>query len=237
MANFLQVTPQLWQLKLGAVNSFLLKTDDGLLVVDSGYPNKTDKFFAAVRETGNNPDDIRHLVITHGHIDHAGGAAEIKRQTGARTYAHKIDLQLIEKGEAARPGTSLIPGIIPALVYFFFIKFGGSKYETFPVDQLLEHGQVLPFCGGIEIIHTPGHSAGQVALLLKKEGILIAGDICSNVGGLGYSILNEDIALARETLLKAAKYPFNRAVFGHGDPLNEKANQQILERFSGTKLR
>jgi glyoxylase-like metal-dependent hydrolase (beta-lactamase superfamily II) len=237
MANYIKVTPQLWQLKLGAVNSYLLKTEDGLLLVDSGYPNKTEQLYAAVKETGNNPEEIRHLILTHGHIDHAGGAAEIKKRTGARIYAHKIDLELIEKGEAARPGTSLTPGIIPALVYFFFIKFGGSKYEPVSVDQLLEDGEVFPFCGGIEIIHTPGHSAGQVALLLKKEGILIAGDICSNVGGLNYSVLNEDIALARQTILKVAKFPFKRVVFGHGDPLNENASQLMLKRFSNSKLK
>ena len=75
MSNVLQITPRLWQLKMGMVNSFLLKTDDGLLLIDSGWPNKTEKIFAAVRESGHNPAGIRHLVLTHGHIDHAGSAA------------------------------------------------------------------------------------------------------------------------------------------------------------------
>src|SRR6516225_3990649 len=101
MSNVLQITPRLWQLKMGMVNSFLLKTDDGLLMIDAGWPNKTEKIFAAVRESG--------------HIDHAGSAAEVRRRTGARTYAHSIDLELINKGEAERPGTTVTPGFIPTI--------------------------------------------------------------------------------------------------------------------------
>jgi glyoxylase-like metal-dependent hydrolase (beta-lactamase superfamily II) len=126
MSNVLQITPRLWQLKMGIVNSFLLKTDDGLLMIDAGWPNKTEKIFAAVRESGHNPADIRHLVLTHGHIDHAGSAAEVRRRTGARTYAHAIDLELINKGEAVRPGTTVTPGFIPAIAYLLIIKPGGT---------------------------------------------------------------------------------------------------------------
>jgi len=43
---------------MGMVNSFLLKTDDGLLLIDAGWPHKTEKLFAAVRESGHNPADI-----------------------------------------------------------------------------------------------------------------------------------------------------------------------------------
>ena len=237
MPNVLQVTPSVWQLKMGMVNSYLLETEDGLLLIDAGWPNKIDKIFAAVRESGHNPTDIRHLVLTHGHIDHAGSAAEVRRRTGARTYAHAIDLELINKGQAVRPGTTITPGFIPAIAYLFFIKPGGTTYESFPVDQVLKDGEVLPMAGGIEVIHSPGHCAGHVALLLRQDGVLIAGDICSNIMGLSYSVLNEDISLARQTILRVATYPFERSVFGHGKPLDKRANQQLKERFSDTRLR
>jgi glyoxylase-like metal-dependent hydrolase (beta-lactamase superfamily II) len=84
----------------------------------------------------------------------------------------------------------------------------------------------------VEVIHSPGHCAGHVALLLRHEGVLIAGDICSNVMGLGYSILNEDRALARKSILRVADYPFEQSVFGHGNPLKKRANISLKERFS-----
>ena len=191
MATTLQLTPRLWQLKLGVVNSFLLETEDGLLIIDTGYPNSADKLFAAVRETGHDPANIRHLLLTHCHIDHAGSTAEVRRRTGARTYAHRIDADLISRGEAERHGTTVTPGLIPALIYRFFIKNEGTHFEPLPIDQPLEHGEVLPLAGGVEIIHTPGHSAGHIALLLKQEGVLVASDLCAHVMGLSYSTVKE----------------------------------------------
>lgn len=231
MSNGLQISPHLWQLKMGMVNAYLLETDDGLLLVDAGWPNKTEVLFKAVQESGHNPADIRHLVLTHGHIDHAGSGAEVRRRTGARTYAHASDLELITKGEAERPGTTVTPGIIPAITYLIFIKPGGTTYESFAVDQTLKDGETLPMASDIEVVHSPGHCAGHIALLLRQEAILVAGDICSNIMGLSYSVLNEDRALARKSILRVAAYPFERAVFGHGKPLDKRANQLLKERF------
>jgi glyoxylase-like metal-dependent hydrolase (beta-lactamase superfamily II) len=232
MSNVLQVSPRLWQLKMGMVNAYLLEIDDGVLLVDAGWPNKTEAIFNAVRESGHNPADIRHLVLTHGHIDHAGSAAEVRRRTGARTYAHAADLELITTGEAYRPGSTVTPGIIPAIAYLIFIKPGGTTYKSLAVDQTLEDGEMLPMANDIEVIHSPGHCAGHIVLLLRQEGILIAGDICSNIMGLSYSVLNEDRALARKSILRVAAYPFERAVFGHGKPLYKWAIQLLKERFS-----
>ena len=234
MPNALQIPPRLWQLKLGVVNSFLLETEDGLLLIDTGYPNSTEKLFAAVHETGHDPAHIRHLLLTHCHIDHAGSAAEVRRRTGARTYAHVTDAPLITQGIAERHDTTRIPGLVPSLIYLLFIKYAGTIYEPVPIDQPLQHGELLPLAGGIEVIHTPGHSAGHMALLLRQEGVLVAADLCSHMMGLSYSTVNEDIALAQQSILRVVDYPFERAVFGHGNPLDRQANQQLRDKFSGS---
>lgn len=236
MASALRVVRSLWQIPLGTVNAYLLESTDGLVLIDAGWPDKTEAIFRAVRETGHDPQQIRHLVLTHGHIDHAGSAAQIVAQTGARTYAHAADLDLISKGQAEHPGTSVTPGIIPHLVYRFFIKPGGTSYQPFNVDELLEHGKSLPMATDVEVIHSPGHCAGHSALLLRNEGVLIAGDICSNVMGLGYSVVNEDRTLARESILRVAEYPFEQAVFGHGKPLSTQANRRLKEHFANTRV-
>lgn len=127
--------------------------------------------------------------------------------------------------------------MIPAIAYLLFIKPGGTTYESFPIDQTLKDGETLPMANDIEVIHSPGHCAGHIALVLRQEGILIAGDICSNITGLSFSVLNEDRALARKSLLRVAAYPFERAVFGHGKLMDKRANQLLKERFSYTKLR
>lgn len=232
MSNALQISRGLWELKMGMVNAYLLESMDGLVLIDAGWPNKTDAIFKAVQDSGHNPLDIRHLVLTHGHIDHAGSGADVLQRTGARSYAHAADLDLIREGKAEHAGTSVTPGIVPRLVYLLFIKPGGTSYKRFTVDQTLQDGERLPMAPDIEVIHSPGHCAGHIALLLRQEGVLIAGDICSNVMGLGYSVINEDRALARKSILKVAEYPFERAVFGHGNSIDKRANELLKEKFS-----
>ena len=210
------------------VNAYLLRSADGLVLIDAGWPGKADAIFKAVHDAGHEPKQIRHLVLTHGHIDHAGSAADVIKRTGARSYAHAADQDLINKGQAEHLGTTITPGLVPKLIYLAFIKPGGTTYKSFAIDQSLVDGQSLPMAPDIRVIHTPGHSAGHVALLLQKEGLLIAGDICSNVMGLGYSILNEDRALARHSILRVAESSFERAVFGHGKPL-DKTGECITE--------
>ena len=221
---------------MGMVNAYLLATPDGLVLIDAGWPNKADDLFRAVQDSGHDPKDIRHLVLTHGHIDHAGSAAEVLQRTGARAYAHPADLDLINTGTAEHPGTSVTPGIVPKIAYLLFIKPGGTTYRGFAVDQTLEDGERLPMAPDVEIIHSPGHCAGHIAFLLRHEGILIAGDICSNVMGLGYSVLNEDRALARKSILRVAESSFERAVFGHGKSLDKRANELLIQRFSDASL-
>jgi glyoxylase-like metal-dependent hydrolase (beta-lactamase superfamily II) len=187
-------------------------------------------------EYSHDPAEIRHVLLTHGHVDHAGSAAEISRRTGAKVYVHAADLPLTAKGEAGYDGITVTPGIIPKLVYRFVIQPGGSTYESFPIEKTIGDGEILPFANDIQVIHTPGHSAGHVSFLLPGEGILIAGDICANVMGLSYSTINEDRALARESILKAAEFPFDQAVFGHGNPLKKRADQLLNQRFTDAKL-
>jgi glyoxylase-like metal-dependent hydrolase (beta-lactamase superfamily II) len=236
MSNALQITRDLWGLKMGMVNAYLLRSADGLVLIDAGWPKKMDAIFQAVHDAGHDPNGIRHLVLTHGHIDHAGSAADVIQRTGARSYAHAADLDLINNGQAEHHGTTVTPGVVPKLIYLAFIKPGGTTYKPFAIDQTLEDGQSLPMAPDVEVIHSPGHSAGHVALLLRNEGLLIAADVCSNVMGLGYSVLNEDRALARKSILRLAEYPFERAVFGHGKPLDRRANALLEGRFLDARV-
>ncbi len=237
MSQITQVSTRLWQIEIGIVNVYLIKTNDGLVLVDAAWPNKADEILAGVRQTGHDPAYIRHLLLTHGHVDHAGSAAEIIRRTGAKVCVHAADLDFTTKGEAGYDGITVTPGLIPSLVFRLVIKRGGTKYESFPVDKTIEDGEILSFANDIEVIHTPGHCAGHVSFLLPQDGVLIAGDICSNVMGLSYATINEDRALARASILKVADFPFEQAVFGHGNPLKKRANQLLKERFAATKLK
>src|SRR5258707_11776036 len=105
---------------MGTANTFLIEGDDGLTLIDAGYPGKEAAVFGAIRGLGRSPDQLKHLIFTHGHPDHIGSAAAIVRETGARTYMHPLDIPMAERGGLFRPmraAAGLLRRVLCKLVY------------------------------------------------------------------------------------------------------------------------
>jgi ribonuclease BN (tRNA processing enzyme) len=85
---------------MGMANAFLIEGDDDWTLIDAGYPGKGAAVFGAIRGLGRSPDQVKHLIFTHGHPDHIGSAAAFVRETGARTYMHPLDIPMAESGGA-----------------------------------------------------------------------------------------------------------------------------------------
>jgi glyoxylase-like metal-dependent hydrolase (beta-lactamase superfamily II) len=92
----------------------------------------------------------------------------------------------------------------------------GERREPVAIDQPLTAGEIRSIAGGIEVIHTPGHCAGQVALLWGLGRRLFAGDGCMNIMGLGDPVGFESLEEGRESQRKVASLSFEAAGFGHG---------------------
>ncbi|HWK06610.1 MAG TPA: MBL fold metallo-hydrolase [Puia sp.] len=225
-----QISSRVYQISLGVVNAFVVE-DEGLTLIDTGVKGSADKIFAALKKGGKDPGDIRRIILTHAHPDHSGSVAELKRRLNVPVWAHAEDAKLIEQGIAGRQPMELSPGIINWLVYHLVIKRAANSIEAVRVDRQLADNELLPIAGGIQVLHTPGHSAGHLSLLVKNEGVLIAADICANGGGLGLSILYEDTVLGVKSILKAASFDFDIALFGHGGPLVGEANRKMKNKF------
>lgn len=224
-----KITANLYQIKLGLVNVYVID-DDGLTLIDTGYKNSTDKIFEAIKKAGKNPNDIKRVILTHSHPDHAGSAAEIKRRLNIPVFAHEEDAKIIEQGIGGRIPFVLTPGIVNWLVFNLMIKNGDPNIEALQIDEKLKDGDVIS--GGIQVIHTPGHCAGHIVMLIKNENALIAGDLCANVMGLALSTVHEDKELAIQSIHKAAAFNFDTAVFGHGNALKKNASKKIKEKFT-----
>src|ERR1700746_715665 len=137
---------------MGMANAFLIEGDDGLTLIDAGFPAKEAAVFGAIDGIGRSADQLRHLVFTHGHPDHIGSAAAIVRKTGARTYMHPLDIPTAESGGPFRPLKGA-PGLLrPVLCRLFFHP--NERVEPVTIDEPLTDGEYLPVAGGIEVIHT-----------------------------------------------------------------------------------
>ncbi len=227
------VVPQVYQISLGIVNAFLLESNDDLVLIDTGTPGSADKILGAVRALGKRPSDIKQILITHLHADHTGSLAALKTATSAPVYMHPVDAALVRIGIAGRP-MKPAPGVMPRLMVTMLRLRGAPVVEAVETDHEVNDGDTLPIAGGIEVIHTPGHSAGQVAFLWPQNGgVLFAGDVAGNVGNkLGISIVYEDMPLGMKSLERLSRMPFATAIFGHGGPIVNAASEQFHQKFS-----
>jgi glyoxylase-like metal-dependent hydrolase (beta-lactamase superfamily II) len=220
---------------MGMSNAFLIEGNDGLTLIDAGYPGKEAAVFEAIRGLGGSPDQLKHLIFTHGHPDHIGSAAAIVRETGASTYMHPLDIPIAESGGPFRPMRGA-PGFLGQVMCKLFFH-PNERMEPVGIDQHLTPGEILPIAGGFEVIPTPGHCAGQVALLWRPGRMLLAGDACMNVIGLGDPVGFENLNDGRASQRKLASLAFDAAGFGHGAPIARDASTRFRNKWGSEERR
>src|SRR5262249_7730031 len=157
-------------------NAFIVEGDNGLIVVDTGIPGKAATILDAVRAIGREPAEIRQILVTHCHSDHAGSLAELKRLTGATAAMHTEDAAMVRAGKSMRPLTPA-PGLLNGLICRFLMPSVPTEIEPAEIEHELEDEATIPDAGGLRAIHVPGHCAGQLAFLWPRHGgVLIVAD-------------------------------------------------------------
>ncbi len=172
-APTLQVTP----LTLGMMSRiFLVQGDAGVIVVDAGMRGQTNRIIGALAQREIAPQDVRLLLITHGHLDHFGGAKALQARTGAPVAVHAQD------ADALRAGRNL-PTFTPTSWPSALLMRVGASLMQGHADSALEPDIVFTTPWRLddygiagEVIHTPGHTPGSVTLLLDN-GVAIVGDL------------------------------------------------------------
>jgi glyoxylase-like metal-dependent hydrolase (beta-lactamase superfamily II) len=139
--------------------------DDGgeITLIDAGLPDDAPKVLAYLERTGRKPSQVKRIVLTHRHGDHAGAVAALVAATGAEVFAHPDEAGAIASA-SLRPGAQTAP----------LVK------EIKP----LQDGDVVPVFEGLRAVHTPGHTAGHLCLYLPERKVLFTGDAMLNRGGV-----------------------------------------------------
>lgn len=227
--GLIPLLPGIFRIDLGLVNAWLI-TGERPCLVDAGYDRSVPAILAAIEEAGLSPMDIADIVVTHHHPDHAGGLAALREATGARVWMHPDDAALVERGIGVRE-LHPAPGAINRLLHRALIAGGPGTIPPCPVDERVAGGTV-PAGGGLEAIHTPGHSAGHLVFRFAGHGgLLFAGDVASNIPSLRLSIVYEDLTMGRRTLGELGRLDFTVACFGHGSPILHGAAERIRRRW------
>ncbi len=195
----------------GIVKSFLVCGDDRLILVDTGFSDAdADIIMNAIKDMDHKHEDLKLCILTHRHGDHTGGLKKLKKTLKFQVMAHELDMPAIR------------------------------KTTGYDVEHVVRGGERLPDCGGINVLHTPGHTAGHISLHLPRIKTLIAGDAIVSAGEhlvVSPAYLSSDPETANQSVRRLIEMNLDleRLLVGHGDDVYEGAKSNLSRIFAGPR--
>jgi glyoxylase-like metal-dependent hydrolase (beta-lactamase superfamily II) len=214
----------------GVANTFIVEDAPGLVVIDAGMPHRARQIVRAIQALGHDPQQVQLILITHGHIDHAGSAVELRKLTGAPIAMHADDLRLVEtRTLKIPPGRTATTEMIGTLLRMFGWVV---PLDTFTPDVWLTEEQSLREFGfDACIAHTPGHTAGSVSMLCS-DGTMFVGDAILNMAHVAFPLFWEDAAAAYSSALKIHALKPRVCFTAHGRDFDPSELDQFIARIS-----
>ena len=217
----------------------LVFDEEEMVLIDCGYPGFLPVIEAAAKAEGIDIGRLTKIIITHHDFDHMGALAAFKRaypgiqllsSAGEESYISGREKSLrLQQAEALYPA---LPEEQKEGARQFHAML--EAVEAAAVDVLLTDGEVLPCCGGIEIIATPGHMPGHISVYLRESKTLVAGDAMVveqgelHIANPQYTL---DMKQARKSLKKLLDYEIERIVCYHGGIFEAKI-KEALQKIS-----
>ncbi len=207
-------------------NTYLVKAEDALVLVDTGMPGSEKKILNAITSLGMKPRDVKLVLLTHRHLDHIGSAAAMKKETSAVLVSHPFEKPYVAGtlviitprawslyGRIARRVLAVMSSTKKLLRF--------SKYTPVHVDEAADEESVLDGIGlDGSIVWTPGHTKGSVSLYLNKPRVAIIGDLLmSKRGKLVEPMFMENPSQTRASVQRILDLHPETICPGHGKPL------------------
>ncbi|HEX3968508.1 MAG TPA: subclass B3 metallo-beta-lactamase [Edaphobacter sp.] len=177
--------------------SYLIVTSQGDILINSNLPSSVAQIRKNVEALGFHFKDIKILLISHGHWDHAAGSAEIKRLTEAKYMVMDADVPLVESGGKDD---------------FQYGSDAGSHFSATKVERVLRDGDEVKLGGVVLVAHkTAGHTKGCTTWTMKVRedsktyDVVIVGSPNVNpgyklVGNVAYPTIAQDYKQTFRTL-------------------------------------
>jgi glyoxylase-like metal-dependent hydrolase (beta-lactamase superfamily II) len=221
------------RINLSIANMYLLQGRRAILV-DSGSAGTTDRALRALSGCGVRPGDVSLILLTHGHSDHAGGAAALRRAFDAPVAVHRGDADMVRRGDN---------GVVVPVGWEarFSQSFVDRPFPAFEPDIVFDASFSLePYGVDSTWMATPGHSPGSISLLLPS-GDAVIGDILRG-GLMGGALLSgrpaypyflydmADKAILHDSVSRVLKAGATRLHPGHGGPLARRSVETWLRQ-------
>jgi glyoxylase-like metal-dependent hydrolase (beta-lactamase superfamily II) len=199
---------------------YLIQDPDGLTLVDTGIKPAGAKILSQLAEAGHAPSDVKRILLTHVHPDHAGGLHDVQKATGAEVYVSTLEAPTLRGEEPVpTPNRRIRPPKI--------------MYPATPVAHMLNDGDSIPeVLGGLHAIHTPGHSRGHMVFWSPSRKIAFIGDVFFHMMGITMPLgfVTEDMAQNKQSAHKIIALGAETVCFGHGQPLSSGATATLQAR-------
>ena len=165
------------------VNNYLISSDAGLILIDTGYDGSFPRFQMMLEKKHICPEEIKYVFLTHAHDDHDGFLNDVLAISDAKVILHPKAIEGLLKGQNSFEG-----GYSSRQAWLFgkILELAGKGEHKYPplkeeyknrlitIDSVEFKSLKLPF----QVIETPGHTADHISLL--KDGILFCGDAAMN---------------------------------------------------------
>ncbi len=214
----------------------LIWDDNTAILVDAGMMSALPVIKKAMEDAGVPFERLDKIMVTHQDFDHIGGIKDILDELPeVKVLAHEEDKPYIQgEKKLVRVNSNFMERISDLseeeqekVLYMF-------ENSSAPVDITLADGEELADCGGIVVIHTPGHTPGHICLYHKATKTLIVGDAMNIsqgqlVGTNNLILTEEDAKTAADSLKKFEKYDVENVITYHGGLFNDDPTQRIKE--------
>jgi hydroxyacylglutathione hydrolase len=192
-------------------NCYLIKTDDGFILIDTARTSKRAKLERELESAGCYPGNLKLIILTHGDFDHTGNCAYLREKFGAKIAMHHYDSGMVERGDMfwnRKKRNILIRIIVNSL-------FGITKFKP---DLTIDEGYDLSEHGlDAKVLHLPGHSKGSIGIL-TAGGDLFCGDLLANTDKPDIGSIIDDKVAVDASVEKLRNLEIDTVYPGHGKP-------------------
>ena len=213
----MEIAPGVHAVRLLKVFAFLI-TEPQMTLIDTGLIGSRRTVQRYVRRIGRSIDDLAQIICTHAHPDHIGAVRELSNEGEVEVLMHPADLAglrvRLRDAVANRNRGQLLA---------YLTRHPGDATP-------IEDGHLLPMLGGLQVVHTPGHTPGSICLYSAQQKLLFVGDALQVIRGkvtFASAVFSEDLQLAKRSVARMAELDVETIVFSHYPPLRDGANEVL----------